>query len=198
MTNSQKIYLFFKRAIAICGSFVGILVCFVLLWWWVIPVNAIVCQGHPFFVHERVGKNGKPFKLIKFRSMKLNTNPEMTSFYADTEHLVTRFGKFLRMSSIDETTQLLNIFIGQMAFIGPRPLLDVHEDHITIELRKQNGSIKLRPGLSGYAQIHGRTAVSPEQKGYMDGVYYKRFSFWLDAKIFLYTFLRLFRVAKGR
>lgn len=198
MKTSQKIYLFFKRLIAICGSFVGIIACFILLWWWVIPINAIVCRGHPFFVHERVGKNGKPFKLIKFRSMKLNTNPEMTSAYADTEHVVTKFGKFLRVSSIDETTQLLNIFVGQMAFIGPRPLLDVHEDHITIELRKQNGSINLKPGLSGYAQIHGRTAVSPKQKGYLDGVYYQRFSFWLDAKIFIYTFLRLFRVAKGR
>lgn len=198
MKTSQKIYLPFKRLIGILGSFVGIILCFLLLWWWVIPVNAIVTKGHPFFVSKRIGKNGKPFKLIKFRSMKLNTNPEMTSAYADTEHLVTGFGRFLRASSIDETTQLLNIFIGQMAFIGPRPLIDVHEDHITIEIRRENGAIHLKPGLSGYAQVHGRTAVSPEQKGQMDGIYYKRFNLWLDSKIFLYTFLRLFGVAKGR
>ena len=85
-----------------------------------------------------------------------------------------------------------------MAFIGPRPLIDVHEDHATIELRKQNGSIKLKPGLSGYAQVHGRTAVSPEQKGYLDGIYFQRFNFWLDTKIFVYTILKLFGAVKGR
>jgi O-antigen biosynthesis protein WbqP len=130
--------------------------------------------------------------------MKLNTNPEMTSSYIKTEKVVTKFGKFLRATSIDETTQLFNILVGHMAFIGPRPLIDVHEDHITIEMRRENGAITLRPGISGYAQIHGRTAVSPEQKGYMDGVYYQRFSLWYDTKIFVYTFLKLFGAAKGR
>lgn len=198
MKKSQQVYLVFKRIIGIFGSLVGILVCFIFFWWWVIPINAIVTKGHPFFLSKRVGQNDTSFKLIKFRSMKLNTNPEMTSSYADTEHLVTKFGKFLRATSIDETPQLLNILAGQMAFIGPRPLIDVHEDHITIELRRQNGAIQLKPGLSGYAQIHGRTAVSPEQKGHLDGAYFQRFNFWLDVKIFIYTFLRLFGVAKGR
>lgn len=198
MKLSQKFYLPFKRLIGIIGSIIGIIICTLLLWWWVLPINTIVTKGHPFFFSNRIGKNGKTFNLIKFRSMKLNTNPEMTSAYADTDHLVTGFGKFLRATSIDETPQLFNIFVGQMAFIGPRPLIDVHEDHITVELRKENGSINLKPGLSGYAQIHGRTAVSPKQKGEMDGVYYNNFSLWLDIKIFIYTFLRLFGVCKGR
>lgn len=198
MKSSQKFYLPIKRIVGLFGSIFGIIVCAFLLWWWVLPINAIVTGGHPFFLSKRIGKDGKTFKLVKFRSMKLNTNPEMTSTYADTDHLVTGFGKFLRATSIDETTQLFNILVGQMAFIGPRPLIDVHEDHITIELRKENGSIHLKPGLSGYAQIHGRTAVSPQEKGELDGVYYKNFGLWLDIKIFIYTFLRLFGVCKGR
>lgn len=130
--------------------------------------------------------------------MKLDTNPNMTSEYANTDQLTTGFGKFLRATSIDETAQLLNIFTGKMSFIGPRPLIDAHEDHETIEIRKENGAINIRPGISGYAQIHGRTAVSPKDKGDMDGHYYRHFSLWLDAKIFVYTILKLFGAAKGR
>ena len=198
MKTSQKIYLPFKRLIGIVGSLVGIILCFVLLWWWIIIVNAFVCKGHPFFVHKRIGKNDKAFNLIKFRSMRLNVDENMSSENADVDASVTKFGKFLRATSFDETPQLLNIFIGNMAFIGPRPLCENEFDHITIELRKQNGADKIRPGLSGYAQVHGRTAVSPHDKGVMDGIYYKNFSFWLDTKIFIYTVLKIFGAVKGR
>lgn len=165
MKTSQKIYLPFKRLIGIFGSFIGIIFCFLLLWWWVIPVNAIVTKGHPFFARHRIGKNGKPFRCLKFRSMKNDTNPHMSSLETGVYSSLTGFGKFLRATSIDETLQLFNIFIGQMAFIGPRPLIDVNEfDVKTINLRKENGSIMLRPGLSGYAQIHQRSKLTPEEK----------------------------------
>lgn len=189
----NKFYLFLKRIIGICGSFVGIIFCFGLLWWWIIPVNAIVTKGHPFFVHERVGKNGKPFKLIKFRSMYYDVDPNTTSEYADHSKMVTPFGSFLRKTSFDETIQLLNIIKGDMAFIGPRPVINHHEDKITIEERKQNGSIKLRPGLGGYAQVHGRVNVSPEEKGKLDGYYYEHISLWLDIKLFVQTVFSAFR-----
>ena len=198
MRTSQRIYLPFKRLIGILGSFAGIIVCFVFLWWWVIPVNAIVTRGHPFFARHRIGKDGKAFRCLKFRSMKLTADPHMTSRDDHVNGEVTAFGKFLRTTSIDETLQLFNILIGQMAFIGPRPLIDVNEDVITIDLRKKNGSIKLRPGLSGYAQIHKRGELDPKAKAMFDGIYFKRFSFWLDAKIFIYTILKVFGAAKGR
>ena len=198
MKTSQKIYLPFKRLIGIFGSLVGILVCFVFLWWWVLPVNAIVTKGHPFFARHRIGKNGKPFRCIKFRSMRLDADPHMSSRDEGAQEKVTGFGKFLRVSSIDETPQLLNIFIGQMAFIGPRPLIDVCDDSITIEKRKENGSIALRPGLSGYAQIHKRGDLDPVQKAIYDGVYFKHFSLWWDCKIFIYTIFRVFGLTKGR
>ena len=114
--TSQKIYLPFKRLIGIFGSFVGIIFCFFLLWWWVIPVNAIVTKGHPFFARHRIGKDGKAFRCVKFRSMRNDVDPHMTSRDANSNFGITGFGKFLRATSIDETPQLLNIFIGQMAF----------------------------------------------------------------------------------
>lgn len=199
MKKSQKAYLPFKRLIGILGSFIGILVCFVFLWWWVIPVNAIVTKGHPFFARHRIGKDGKAFILLKFRSMKNDTDPHMSSLDKGAYDSLTSFGKFLRATSIDETLQLFNIFVGQMAFIGPRPLIDVNErDAQTIELRKVNGSIKLRPGLSGYAQIHNRSELGPEEKAMYDGIYFERFSLWWDIKIFVYTVLKLFGAVKGR
>lgn len=198
MKTSQKIYLPFKRLIALFGSILGIIVCFALLWWWVIPVNAIVTKGHPFFARHRIGQNGKAFRCIKFRSMRNDADPHMTSRDENMTSQITGFGRFLRASSIDETPQLLNIFIGQMAFIGPRPLIDVNEDVITINKRKENGSIALKPGLSGYAQIHQRGDLDPETKAMYDGIYYEKFSFWMDVKIFVYTILRVFGAAKGR
>ena len=198
MRTSQKIYLPFKRLIGIFGSFIGIIVCFILLWWWVIPVNAIVTKGHPFFARHRIGKDGKAFRCLKFRSMKNDADPHMTSRDKNVSSSMTNFGKFLRRTSIDETMQLLNIFIGQMAFIGPRPLIDVNEDVITINKRKENGAIHLRPGLSGYAQIHKRGELDPIDKALYDGIYYEHFSLWWDIKIFVYTIFKVFGAVKGR
>ena len=198
MKKSQKVYLPFKRLIGILGSLIGIVFCSVLLWWWVIPVNAIVTKGHPFFARHRIGKNGKPFRCLKFRSMKNDADPHMTSRDKDVEKSMTGFGKFIRATSIDETLQLFNIFVGQMSFIGPRPLIDVNEDVITINLRKENGSSALRPGLSGYAQIHKRGDLDPKTKAMYDGIYFEHFSLWWDIKIFVYTILKVFGAAKGR
>ena len=199
MKKSQKVYLPFKRLIGFFGSIAGIFVCSLLLWWWVLPINAIVTKGHPFFARHRIGKDGKAFVCLKFRSMKNDTDPHMSSLDEGVYDNLTGFGKFLRATSIDETLQLFNIFVGQMAFIGPRPLIDVNERDIeTINLRKENGSIALRPGLSGYAQIHKRAELSPEEKAMYDGLYFEKFSLWFDTKIFAYTILKLFGAAKGR
>ena len=177
----------------------GIVFCLALLWWWVIPINAIVTKGHPFFNRHRIGKNGKAFICLKMRTMRLDTDPHLSSTGNDTSSHVTGFGKFLRATSIDETVQLFNILAGQMAFIGPRPLIDVNpEDVLTINKRKENGSICLKPGLSGYAQIHKRAELDPIVKAEYDRKYLERMSLWYDAKIFVYTFFKMFGVAKGR
>ena len=199
MKTHQKIYLPFKRIIGFFGSIVGIIFCLALLWWWVLPINIIVTKGHPFFARHRIGKNGKAFRCLKFRSMKIDADPHMSSLDKDVLDNLTGFGRFLRRTSLDETLQLFNIFVGQMAFIGPRPLIDVNEtDVITINLRKENGALKLRPGLSGYAQIHQRGELDPVLKAGYDGIYFEHFSLWWDVKIFVYTILKVLGAAKGR
>lgn len=198
MTKRQKIYLPFKRLISIIGSILGIFVCSALLWWWVIIVNTIVTRGHPFFAQKRCGQNGEPFYVFKFRTMKIDSNPLATSYSHDDSLNVFGFGKFLRKTSIDESIQLLNVFVGKMAFIGPRPLIDHAEDHITIEIRKQNGSIALKPGISGYAQINGRTDISPVGKANLDGYYFKNFGFILDLKIFIISVFQAFGLLKNK
>ena len=202
MKTSQKIYLPFKRLIGIFGSLIGIVVCFVFLWWWVIPVNAIVTKGHPFFVQERYGKHQKVFKIIKFRSMKLGADPNLAPSDMDEETqkaLETKFGNFLRKSSIDETPQLFNILFGQMAFIGPRPGSAHNEEFLKeCRLKYQPGAFDVKPGISGYAQIKMKREHDPEFKAYWDHRYVERMSLWFDAGIFGYTILKLLGAVKGR
>ena len=202
MRTSQRIYLPFKRLIGILGSFVGIIVCFVFLWWWVIPVNAIVTRGHPFFVQERYGKNKKVFKMIKFRSMKMDADPNLApSDMGEKKQklMETKFGAFLRKTSIDETPQLFNIFIGQMAFIGPRPGSAHNEEHLR-ECREKYtpNTFDVKPGISGYAQIKMKREHDPEFKAEWDSKYVERMSLWFDIEIFGYTILKIFGEVKGR
>lgn len=197
MRTSQKIYLPLKRLIAIVGSLVGILVCFVLLWWWVIPVNAIVTRGHPFFVQERLGKHKKVFKLIKFRSMRVDANPNLapSDMNVDTQRsMETGFGKFMRKTSIDETPQLFNILLGKMAFIGPRPGAAHNEEHL-IECREKfvPNAYEVRPGLGGYSQLKMHRDHDPEEKARLDSEYVKKMNLWLDIKIFVMTVLSVFK-----
>ncbi len=213
LRTSQKIYLPFKRLIDIFGSILGIVVCFILLWWWVIIVNAIVTKGHPFFLQYRVGKNEKPFKLIKFRSVKLKYSSDFTSEVTYlTDDMLTKFGRFLRNTSIDETPQLINILLGKMSFVGPRPVLvdpdgytedtstlDISEsNHSTLVIRRENHSVELKPGLTGYAQILDRNVTSPIERGNNDGIYFQKFNLWMDTKIFFFTILHIFGLAKGK
>ncbi len=201
LRTSQKIYLPFKRFFDIVFSLIGIIVCFLLIWWWVIIVNTIICKGHPFFKQYRIGKNEKPFKLIKFRSVKLEYSSDFTHevTYINDE-MLTKFGKFLRKTSIDETPQLINIFLGSMSFIGPRPLivdLDEYTNITTLNVRRENHSIELKPGLSGYAQIHGRSGMTSIERGNYDGIYFEKFNLWMDIKIFFYTIFHIFGKLKG-
>lgn len=202
MKTSQRIYLPFKRLIGILGSFVGIIVCFVFLWWWVIPVNAIVTRGHPFFVQERYGKNKKVFKMIKFRSMKMDADSNLAPSdmgEKKQKSMETKFGAFLRKTSIDETPQLINIFIGQMAFIGPRPGSAHNEEHLRECREKYTPSaFDVKPGISGYAQIKMKREHDPEFKAEWDSKYVERMSLWFDIGIFGYTILKIFGAVKGR
>lgn len=202
MTKRQKFYLPLKRFIGIVGSLVGIVFCLAFLWWWVMPINLIVTKGHPFFLQERYGKNKKIFKILKFRSMKADVNPNLAPSDMDNEtqnKMDTKFGLFLRKTSLDETPQLLNIFIGQMAFIGPRPG-SAHNEEFLRECREKYtpNAFDVKPGISGYAQIKMKREHDPEFKAYWDHKYVTRMSLFFDAGVFVYTILKLFGAVKGR
>ena len=202
MKKNQLAYLPLKRFISLFGSLVGILFCSILLWWWVIPVNAIVTKGHPFFCQERLGKDKKVFKIVKFRSMKMTANPNLAPSDMNAEYqksLETGFGKFLRKTSIDETPQLLSIFIGKMAFIGPRPGAAYNEEELISEREKYiPNAFDVKPGLSGLAQIKMNREHDSVLKAKFDHEYVKNISFFLDVKLFILTIVKLFGAGKGR
>ncbi len=196
----QKVYLVIKRFIAIIGSIAGLFFCLGLFWWWIFIVNLIITKGHPIFVQKRIGKNKKVFKLLKFRSMELDSNPNLAPSDMEVEDNTknTKFGSFLRKTSLDETLQLFNILIGQMSFIGPRPGNAVKEEHL-IECREKYtpNAYVVKPGLTGLAQVRMKRGHNPEKKAYFDHEYVKNLSLWLDIKIFVLTILKLFGAIKG-
>jgi len=202
MRTSQKIYLPFKRLIGILGSIIGIIFCLVLFWWWIFPINLIVTKGRPIFVQERYGKDEKVFKLLKFRSMKLDVNPNLAPseiLEEDQRNMETKFGSFLRKTSLDETLQLFNILVGQMAFIGPRPGSAHNEEYLRESRKKFSPSaFDVKPGISGYAQIKMKREHEPDNKAFWDHKYVERMSLIFDIGIFGYTILKLFGAVKGR
>jgi undecaprenyl phosphate N,N'-diacetylbacillosamine 1-phosphate transferase len=142
----------------------------------------IVNHGKPFFIQRRPGKNGKIFKILKFKTMtdKKDVNGKLLS---DADRL-TKFGSFVRKTSLDEIPQLINVLIGDMSLIGPRPLLP---EYLTLYSNFQKQRHEVRPGITGWAQINGRNAISWEQKFEYDVWYVHNISFSLDFKILLKT-----------
>lgn len=172
---------FFKRVIDFFLSLIGVLVLSPLLIILII-LGAIFMRGNPFFCQKRPGKNEKIFKLIKFRTMD-NRKDEKGELLPDEVRL-NKYGRFLRATSLDELPELVNILKGDMAIIGPRPLLVRYLDRYNEE---QHHRHDVRPGLTGYAQAHGRNAVSWEDKFKMDVWYTKNVSFTTDCKIIIDT-----------
>jgi len=147
-------------------------------------------SGNVIFTQYRVGMGGRRFKLYKLRTMRRDTPKYMsTSEVDDPNRYITRMGRILRRLSIDELPQLFNVVKGDMSIVGPRPLIsDEHEIH---DLRMKFGVYRIRPGLTGLAQIHGRDMVTPADKVRWDVRYLERFGFWTDVKIVLSTIPKL-------
>ena len=143
--------------------------------------------GNPFFVQKRVGLHKKHFMLIKFRSMRMDTPPDVpTHMLENPNQYILKCGKFLRKSSLDELPQLFNIFAGQMSIVGPRPALWNQYD--LIEERDKYGANDVKPGLTGWAQINGRDELPIPVKAKLDGEYVEKLSFGFDLKCFFKTF----------
>ena len=142
--------------------------------------------GPVFFRQKRVGIHKSHFQMMKFRSMKVSTPKDVpTHLLTDPEQYITRVGKFLRKSSLDELPQIFHIFTGEMSIIGPRPALWNQFD--LLEERDKYGANDVRPGLTGWAQINGRDELPIDVKARLDGEYVNNISFLFDCKCFLGT-----------
>ena len=149
-------------------------------------------KGPVFFKQSRFGKNKKTFIILKFRSMYIDADPNVpTHLLTNPNHCITKVGKFIRKTSLDELPQLFNIFVGHMSFVGPRPALWNQTDLI-LE-RDKNGANKVRPGLTGLAQIKGRDKIDNCSKANYDGEYIKRMSLFFDTYIILKTIPAVFK-----
>lgn len=152
----------------------------------VVSVGVLISDGSPvFFRQKRVGKNNELFEIYKFRTMKRGTENVASNDLSDADFKITRFGKILRATSIDELPQLLNILNGSMSLIGPRPLIP--EETRIRELREKYNVYSVRPGITGWAQVNGRDNVSAEKKALLDKEYVEKQSLMLDIKIFFMT-----------
>ena len=155
----------------------------------IIAIAIKIEDGGPvFYMAERIGKGSKKLMMYKFRSMKVNaeniTNPDGSTYNAKDDPRVTKVGKFLRETSLDETAQLLNMLKGEMSLIGPRASgWTALESYQSDEVDK----MKVRPGISGYTQAYFRNSISVREKRLYDAWYANNISFWLDVKIFFKT-----------
>lgn len=184
-------YLKFKRLYDTLGAFIGILL-LSPLYLVIIILIKIDSKGPILFKQKRIGRNKKHFNILKFRTMKINTPKDTpTHMLENPEQYITRMGKFLRKTSLDELPQIINILKGDMSIIGPRPALWNQFD--LIEERDKYDVHKLFPGITGYAQIKGRDTLSILDKAALDGEYVKKISLWLDIKIFIETFISVFK-----
>ncbi|MDD7222761.1 MAG: sugar transferase [Lachnospiraceae bacterium] len=185
-----------KRIIDFVLSLAGIIV---LIPVWIILAVAIKIDdpGPVLFKQKRIARDNKDgtvkyFYILKYRSMKTSTPKDMpTHLLKNPEQYITRVGGFLRKTSLDELPQIFNIFLGQMAIIGPRPALYNQTD--LYEERAKYGANKVRPGLTGWAQINGRDELLIEDKARLDGEYVSRMSLLMDLKCFFGTFLSVLR-----
>lgn len=177
---------FFKRAIDVTSSLIGLILIspFLVI---VSLVLFIVNDKKVLFIQTRPGLNGKLFNVIKFRTMN-NKRDNCGNLLPDKER-VTVFGRFIRSLSIDELPQLLNVLKGDMSLVGPRPLL---VEYITLYSQEQAKRHNVRPGMTGWAQVNGRNAISWEQKFKYDVWYVNHISFWLDIKILYFTIKKVF------
>lgn len=180
-------YKYIKRFFDIFSSFLALVVLSPILLI-LIVVGALVMKGNPFFTQQRPGKNEKIFKLIKFRTMT-NAKDKDGNLLPDADRL-TKYGEFLRNTSLDELPELINILKGDMSVIGPRPLL---VEYIPRYNAHQHRRHEVRPGLSGWAQVNGRNTVSWEDKFDMDVEYVDNYNLVMDIRI---LFMTVFNVLK--
>lgn len=193
LTAGQKIYRAVKAIMDFWISLIALIVLFPLF---IIVAVAIKVDspGPVFFVQKRIGKNGKLFRCIKFRSMSVDARHDIAGYeYENASAMVTKTGAFIRKFSIDELPQLFNILTFRMSLIGFRPS---QENETELNTARENYEVyQVRPGISGWAQVNGRDvlAANPKKKAEYDAYYLRHFSLGLDIKIFFMTIVKVFK-----
>ena len=183
--NGEEMYKYVKRSLDILLSLVGMLVLFPFILVLVVAIK-LDSQGPVLFKQTRIGIHKKTFQILKFRTMRIDTPKDTpTHLLENPEQWITKVGKFLRKTSLDELPQIWNIFVGDMSIIGPRPALWNQYD--LIEERDRYGVNDILPGLTGWAQIHGRDELPIAKKAELDGYYVQHLSFGLDVRCFFGT-----------
>jgi O-antigen biosynthesis protein WbqP len=182
-----------KRIFDLCLSAVLLLLCTLPLVVIALVVK-LTSKGPAIHWSKRVGKNNLLFLMPKFRSMTVNAPQVATHLLTTSQNFITPVGEFLRKTSLDELPQIWSVFVGDMSFVGPRPALFNQDD--LVALRTSFGIEKLRPGVTGWAQVNGRDELSIPDKVQFDKFYLENQSFWLDLKILVLTFLKVF-MAEG-
>lgn len=185
------VYLKVKRMIDIFLSLLGLIILSPVFLIIIIAIK-IDSQGPILFKQKRVGIHKSHFYILKFRTMRIDTPKDTpTHLLQNPDQWITKVGKFLRKTSLDELPQILNIFAGQMSIIGPRPALWNQYD--LIEKRDKYRANDVPPGLTGWAQINGRDELPIEVKAQLDGEYVKQIGFWMDIKCFFLTIITVLK-----
>ena len=184
-------YRFFKRLLDVIFAYMLLLMCYLPMI--LIAILIKIDDGGPvIFKQIRIGMRGKSFVCYKFRTMRTDAPSELsTSEFTNANEYITRIGVFLRKTSLDELPQLFNILIGEMSFVGPRPLIkNEYEIH---NARKKYGVYSVRPGLTGLAQVCGRDKLSDLRKAECDAVYVTNMSFVSDLNIMVSTVIKVIK-----
>ena len=204
MKNKKIVYRFIKRIIDIIGGLVGIVLLIpITIVLYLISIFSKENNGPIFYEQLRVGKNGKFFRIYKFRTMIIGADKILKKYLEENEEAriefeknqkleydprITKLGKFLRKTSLDEFPQFINVLKGDMSLIGPRPLVEGE-----LDAHKGNHKIyeSVKPGITGYWGVNGRSNTTYEERLELEYYYAKNFSFWLDTKIFFKTIISI-------
>lgn len=185
MEGQRRIYLKVKRVLDIVMAtilfIIGLPICFIVALW----IKIEDPNGKILFKQKRIGKDKSIFWIYKFRSMYASTPDIPTHLLTNPNQYITKIGRVLRKTSLDELPQVINVLKGEMSFIGPRPALWNQYD--LIDLREKENANSVRPGISGLAQVNGRDELPIEIKAHFDGDYVRGLSFKMDCMIFLKT-----------
>ena len=186
-----RTYFLIKRLFDIAFSFLGLIVLLVPMLLITVIVT-IDSPGSPIFRQERLGKDGKPFMILKFRSMRMDAEANGPQWAEEDDPRCTRLGRYLRKSKLDELPQLLNIFLGDMSFVGPRPERAYYYEKFEQYIHGFSYRLLVVPGLTGYAQVNGGYNLAPEEKIIYDIEYIEKQSVWFDLSCIIKTIGLLF------